>query len=303
MQSEQNVIGVIPLQENREIHFFIAPFRGKPILHIREFIKSVTYTGYTKKGVTFQVNSLESLVHLIDEISLPFSIENRELEVGRIPKNKLTEVVVRIIKIKSNSFLDIREFLKSETYEGWTKKGVCIPLKYFEDVKIFIKSCHDILSKDEDIFKQYNKVKDTSFISDEDIAEILGKELLNFPADFVEFSNSEEFLKIELPKEPLKFGVYREGIQYILSDDGFVLELKNQVEGKYVIYSQMRGNYSVKLPKNMFITFKAVKNYEKYSREIKTKLIENYKKKYDNYLLAKNKTKFLLEKLGVPWIE
>ena len=241
-------------------------------------------------------------MHLIDEISLPFSIENRELEVGLISKNKLTEVIVRIIKRKDSYFLDIREYLKSETYEGWTKKGVCIPLKYFEDVKIFIKSCYDILSKDEDIF-QPNKIKDTSFISDEDVAEILGKELLKFPDDFVKISNSEDFLEIELPKEPLKLGVYREGVQYILSDDDFVLELKNQVEGKYVIYSQMRGNYSVKLPKDMFITFKAVKNYEKYSREIKTKLIENYKKKYANYLLAKNKTKLILEKLGIPWIE
>ena len=58
MQSEQNVIGVIPLQENREIHFLITPFRGKPIFHIRAFIKSVTYTGYTKKVLHFMLTLL-----------------------------------------------------------------------------------------------------------------------------------------------------------------------------------------------------------------------------------------------------
>jgi len=48
-------------------------------------------------------------------------------EIGRIRKNSTTEIVVKITEFKGSVGVDIREFVTSDRYTGWTKNGTRIP--------------------------------------------------------------------------------------------------------------------------------------------------------------------------------
>jgi len=67
-----------------------------------------------------------------------------EKEIGKIPKGEYqgttTEIVIGIKEYNGKTGVDIREFTKSETYTGPTKKGLRIPAGKFEDFKKIINS-------------------------------------------------------------------------------------------------------------------------------------------------------------------
>jgi len=305
MNNNQNIIGTISLDKYTEFHFIVSYFKKNYFTSIRQFLKTPRYTGYTRKGIAFKLATLESLINILDNFS-PHQNIDFEQEIGKISKNNITDIIVRLVKVqKDNYALDIREYLKSDRYEGWTKKGIRIPFKYFDDAKVYFYACRD------ELIKVSNKVipikivqTNQKLISDStEVLEILGEKLLGFPENFIELANSKQLEKVTLPKGPLKLGAFKEGVQYVVSEDDFVLELRNEVEAKYIIYTHLRGATSVSIPDDMFAIFKAVKKYEKYIRDIQKKLIEAYKAQYSNYLVIKHKVRLELEKLGLPWLE
>ncbi len=61
-----------------------------------------------------------------------------EKEIGKIPKNDTTEIVLRVDDFAEKRGLTIREFVTSERYTGFTKSGVRIlageDFKRFKDM-------------------------------------------------------------------------------------------------------------------------------------------------------------------------
>lgn len=51
-----------------------------------------------------------------------------DAEIGRVRKNETTEVVVRKTEFKGSEGIDIREYVTSEKYTGWSKNGLRIPV-------------------------------------------------------------------------------------------------------------------------------------------------------------------------------
>lgn len=51
-----------------------------------------------------------------------------DAEIGRVRKNETTEVVVRKTEFKGSVGIDIREYVTSEKYTGWSKNGLRIPV-------------------------------------------------------------------------------------------------------------------------------------------------------------------------------
>lgn len=49
-------------------------------------------------------------------------------EIGRIKKNETTEIVVRRTEFRGSVGIDVREYVKTDRYTGWSKNGVRIPL-------------------------------------------------------------------------------------------------------------------------------------------------------------------------------
>lgn len=67
-----------------------------------------------------------------------------EKDIGKIPKGEYqgtaTEIIIGLREYKGKIGVDIREFTKSETYTGPTKKGLRIPADKFQDFKSIINS-------------------------------------------------------------------------------------------------------------------------------------------------------------------
>jgi hypothetical protein len=68
-----------------------------------------------------------------------------EKEFGRIKKNSTTEIVIRVSEYKGSVGLDIREYVKSDRYTGWSKSGVRIPEDHICELgKIIAEACKEI---------------------------------------------------------------------------------------------------------------------------------------------------------------
>lgn len=63
-----------------------------------------------------------------------------EKDIGKIPKNDTSEIVVRIDDFGGRRGLTIREFVTSERYTGFTKAGVRIPSNEFQKFKEMVNS-------------------------------------------------------------------------------------------------------------------------------------------------------------------
>jgi hypothetical protein len=63
-----------------------------------------------------------------------------EKEIGKIPKNDTTDIVIRVDEYKSKKGLTIREFVTSEGYTGFTRSGVRIPAADFIKFRDLINS-------------------------------------------------------------------------------------------------------------------------------------------------------------------
>lgn len=57
------------------------------------------------------------------------------IEIGRVRRSEQMEIVVRIGEFMGKSYVDIREYLIGpEPYEGFTKRGIRIPVDLFPKV-------------------------------------------------------------------------------------------------------------------------------------------------------------------------
>ena len=56
-------------------------------------------------------------------------------ETGRLRKNDTTEIVVQKTEFRGSMGIDIREYVTSERYTGWSKNGIRIPMEKWQDFK------------------------------------------------------------------------------------------------------------------------------------------------------------------------
>ncbi len=56
-------------------------------------------------------------------------------EIGRLRKNDTTEIVVQKTEFRGSMGIDIREYVTSDRYTGWSKNGIRIPVEKWKDFK------------------------------------------------------------------------------------------------------------------------------------------------------------------------
>mgnify|MGYP001034752844 FL=1 len=56
-------------------------------------------------------------------------------EIGRLRKNETTEIVVQKTEYRGAVGIDLREYVTSERYTGWSKNGIRIPVEQWPDFK------------------------------------------------------------------------------------------------------------------------------------------------------------------------
>lgn len=66
-----------------------------------------------------------------------------EKEIGKLPKNDQTDIVIRIDDFGGKRGLTIREFVTSDRYTGFTKAGTRISPENFQKFKEMINSISD----------------------------------------------------------------------------------------------------------------------------------------------------------------
>ncbi len=73
-----------------------------------------------------------------------------ENEIGRVRKSDTTETVIRKTEFRGSVGIDIREYVTSERYTGWSKNGVRIPLEQWKSFKEILNKVDDGLQGEED---------------------------------------------------------------------------------------------------------------------------------------------------------
>ena len=81
------VIGVLPVDEGAEIKISVDSFKNHKYISIRKYLKSETYTGPTKAGITLSTEMIDKVAQTINALPDDISkIEDKEL--GRFAKRK-----------------------------------------------------------------------------------------------------------------------------------------------------------------------------------------------------------------------
>jgi hypothetical protein len=104
-----------------------------------------------------------------------------EKDIGKIPKNDTTNIILRIDDFADRRGLTIREFVESERYTGFTKAGVRIMAKDFKAFKDMINSIPEEDMKELESSEQpaeSQKPKDQKTLTDSS-----KKEPLDVPSD------------------------------------------------------------------------------------------------------------------------
>ena len=58
-----------------------------------------------------------------------------EEEFGRIRKNDSTEIVIRKSEYRGAAGIDIREYVSTSAYTGWSKSGIRIPETLWDEFR------------------------------------------------------------------------------------------------------------------------------------------------------------------------
>lgn len=56
------------------------------------------------------------------------------LEIGRVKRDGKIDIVIQRGDFMGKSYIDIREYLTGDAYEGFTKRGIRIPVDVFPSV-------------------------------------------------------------------------------------------------------------------------------------------------------------------------
>ena len=129
----EQVVDTIEMTESVKIVFYYDYFNDKTWANIRKFIKSKKYTGPTKQGIKFDPAKLP-------EIKNAFARANdqadtiQDEEFLRIPRSPNRDLVVHASVYKGSLGVDLRIWLKTEKYKGWTKDGIRFPLDLLPQV-------------------------------------------------------------------------------------------------------------------------------------------------------------------------
>jgi len=100
-----------------------------------------------------------------------------EKDIGKIPKNDTSDIVIRVDDFGGRKGLTIREFVTSDRYTGFTKAGVRIPSAEFPKFKEMINSVTDEDMKQEEgveekkEFKKPEKVQKSLKTNDDEMPD------------------------------------------------------------------------------------------------------------------------------------
>jgi hypothetical protein len=288
-------IGVIELSASTKIIFGIGTWQGRRRGSFRKFLVSNRYTGPTPSGFT-----------------VPSGAETVFANVGKTAGSEIRVTILPPSEKNPLPSVDIREYIEVATYTGPTKKGVRFPwdkLRQFaqllevlvHDLGAAVEGDPTLFPDDQPTWVEKASQDRTSGAKEATLA-IEGFDaaaLKSFPDAFLPDSQLE-VESLPLPSDRLKIAQDRNGHYFVTDDSAFNRQVRNEVEGKFFLYAQQRGQTELRLPKEMFKVFSAVANYEKYCRELRQKLVRDLEARSRNRALAEHMARDTFESHGLP---
>lgn len=127
-------IGSLTPEEGSEIKFSIDAYRGYRYASIRKYLTSGSYTGATRAGITMTPEIVKAVAPLLAKLP-DDPAQLKDVELGKFAKRPGMSVVVRVSSFKGARGLDFRQWQEDETYKGWTKKGIRLPVEKIKEIK------------------------------------------------------------------------------------------------------------------------------------------------------------------------
>lgn len=56
------------------------------------------------------------------------------VELGRVKRDDQVDIIVRRGEFMGKEFVDVREYLKADSFEGFTKRGIRIPADLYAEL-------------------------------------------------------------------------------------------------------------------------------------------------------------------------
>jgi hypothetical protein len=304
-------IGYIELTATTRIVFSVGSWKGQSRASIRKFVVTDRYTGPTKSGMSLDGPTVVQLLVALRKLQSAVPVKGQDYFISACNTGDW-EIRVGIIQPDEEHNLpsvDIREFVDTPRYTGPTKAGVRFPwnkLKEFVQLtEVLVQQLGGQASTETPLFPnaQPEWVTQTEKPPPKPPAPhgFDAASLKAFPDDFLP-AGKLEVEQVALPADALKIAQDRDGHHFVTDDSTFHRPVRNEVEGKFLIYAQNRGQRQVRLPKEMFKVFSTVAGYEKYCRELRQKLIRDLESRSKNRALSEHIARETFDSHGLPYI-
>jgi hypothetical protein len=305
-------IGYVELTATTRIIFAVGSWKGQSRGSIRKFVATEKYAGPTKSGMSLDGATISQLLAALRSLqsTIPTKDQNQHISVGKTRDWEIRIAVIPPDEEGNLPSVDIREFVETPRYTGPTKAGVRFAwskLKQFTQlVEVLVQQLGVAASSETTLFPDMQP----QWISDakQKLAATDHKpaphgfdaaSLKSFPDAFLP-EGKLDTESLTLPPHRLKIGQDRDGHNFVTDDSGFHRQVRNEVEGKYFLYAQLRGVTELRLPKEVFKVFSVVVRYEKYCRELRQKLIRDLEARSGNRTLAEHMAGDTLQNHGLP---
>lgn len=135
-----NLIGALASEDGSEIKFSIDSYKGYKYVSIRKYLKSETYSGPTKAGITLSPEIVGKINMALAALPEDYKAV-QEGELGKYAKKQGLSIVLRVSSYMGSKGIDLRQWQEDESYTGWTKKGIRLPIEKLKEVKeLFAKT-------------------------------------------------------------------------------------------------------------------------------------------------------------------
>ena len=135
-----NLIGALASEDGSEIKFSIDSYKGYKYVSIRKYLKSETYSVPTKAGITLSPEIVGKINTALAALPEDYKAV-QEGELGKYAKKQGLSIVLRVSSYMGSKGIDLRQWQEDETYTGWTKKGIRLPIEKLKEVKeLFAKT-------------------------------------------------------------------------------------------------------------------------------------------------------------------
>jgi hypothetical protein len=137
--TEYRVLGELRLDDETMMVFAAYSLGKRRLGSARIYREAKGYAGPTRAGFDMQLDQLKELVPVLQRLSVDLDDGTvaPPAELARIPGGRTNSWVVSLVEPdeqRTEAMVDIRKFVTSEKYTGWTKKGLRVSIDCLDDM-------------------------------------------------------------------------------------------------------------------------------------------------------------------------